>query len=253
MPVGFGLGIAEDGFGAGAPLVTYEGAGTLVSMWTADAYTGTTLSVEATPELAGVDAIPNLWENDTESNRPAVLEANVNSLDVYAFGTNDGFHIQSPEQFASPGPSPMDIAGPFTAFCSFRLASIAGNFEFMTEDFGGSESTFWVGTGGNIHWWDGAQTDLATNGDVSVDTWYVICVRRDASDNLYVYLNGTEITTGTPIETADFTPQMIKAGTNDSRVRRWLVYSNDINIININTIGQTMTDEIGLADTWSLT
>jgi len=254
MSIG-GMATMEAGAFGAAVGFDPEALGTLISYVNMVEFTEDTGRVRTVTEQAADDAIPDLWESDTGANRPvAVLaDVNFNGLDTCKSQVGDVLHIESPGQFTSPPPTVMDLSD-FTYAMTVRFGTLAaGNSELFTEDYSGSNSTIYVGTAGDLLYWNGSgATSLSATGVFSDDTTYVLVVKR-TSGAFLAYLDGVDVTTGSPSEAGSMAAQMLcRASGGDITFAHALQFSEAMALADINTLGQGLTDAVGLSDTWEL-
>jgi hypothetical protein len=157
------------------------------------------------------------------------------------------------------GGTGISLTGAFTTVVVWRKP--AGFSSTYTNFFSNNDKTGVIGMQSdkvvvNI----GTQTTVSTN-TVADDAWHIIFVRRDASDNITVYVDSVDDTTGTPNKTGTLAVnKFFRPGANNTTpsttesdsFAEAVVWSADIGLAGINSFGQALSDKYGLGQTWNL-
>lgn len=146
------------------------------------------------------------------TKQPAVVSNHFNGIDgIQGDGSDDILSTSAA----------YSLTGDFSIFTVVEFATLASNQNILSTD---ADNFTRVGTTGiGIIKIAGTQKNLTATSAFTTSTRYLIEFHRDGSDNLTIFRNGTNVTSGTPSQSGTLTIQNIGAR-NDGQGHGTTIY-----------------------------
>ena len=163
------------------------------------------------------DTLTAVVYEDTAAGYAAAIAANGGATQSTAqsrFGGKSAAFDGSGDYLTVTNSSGLTFAGDFTIECFVRFASKPSNYIAFFAGSSGATQMFLTTheSGNNLRWGLSATAEYASgNFTWALDTWYHVAVRRQ-SGAVTLWVDGTNITTGSPTNTSTYSGGLVLFG-----------------------------------------